>query len=163
MLLGHPFSTRAPTYLVIINSFKNLPYTSRDAAYGLSGLVFLYATRTIFGRLEVSAKNPLVKRIAFFAKTLRTAFVIILLTIFAWVHLRGMNAANYDIAILKTVPSGFQHMGVAQDINADLIGRLGPLIPVSTIILLLEHIAIAKSESSLSSRLRVILLLILDD
>ena len=36
-------------------------------------------------------------------------------------------------------------MGVPKDINADLIGRLGGLIPVSTIILLLEHITIAKS------------------
>ena len=56
-----------------------------------------------------------------------------------------MPVADYDISILKTVPSGFQEMGVAKDINADLIGRLGGLIPVSTIILLLEHITIAKS------------------
>lgn len=103
--------------------------------------------RFIFSRIEARARNPLVKRIAFFVNTLRTAFAIIILTIFAWVHLRGMAVANYDISVLKDVPSGFQHMGAPQSINADLIGRLGPLIPVSTIILLLEHIAIAKSES----------------
>lgn len=139
------FDTRASTYKVIINTFKNLRYTTRDAAYGLSGLVFLYTVRYTFTRIELRARNPLVKRIAFFATTLRTAFVIIFLTIFAWVHLRGMKVANYDISILKTVPSGFQHMGRPVDINSDLIGRLGSLIPVSTIILLLEHIAIAKS------------------
>lgn len=131
---------------MIINTLKNLPYTSRDAAYGLSGLIFLYAARSGFGYIETHARNPYVRRGAFFAKTLRTATVIIILTIFAWVHLRGIAVANYDIAILKTVPSGFQHMGVPQGINSDLMARLGPQIPVSTIILLLEHIAIAKSE-----------------
>lgn len=80
--------------------------------------------------------------------TLRTAFVIIILTIFAWVHLRGMKVAAYDISILKTVPSGFKHMG-APYLSSDLISRLGPQIPVSVIILLLEHIAIAKSEFDL--------------
>jgi hypothetical protein len=132
---------------VIINTFKYLGSTKRDAAYGISGLIFLYSVRFIFARVEARARNPLVKRIAFFVNTLRTAFAIIMLTIFAWVHLRGTAVANYDISVLKDVPSGFQHMGAPSDINADLIGRLGPLIPVSTIILLLEHIAIAKSES----------------
>lgn len=139
------FDTRASTYKVIINTFKNLQYTSRDAAYGLSGLLFLYVVRGICSRVESRAKNPRVRRAAFFITTLRTAFVIIVLTVFAWVHLRGTPVALYDISILKTVPSGFQQMGVPKDINADLIGRLGGLIPVSTIILLLEHITIAKS------------------
>lgn len=144
--MGIHYSTRAATYEVIINSFKFLPATQRDAAFGLSGLLFLYTVRFVFTRLEARTRNPVLKRVAFFTNTLRTAFVIIFLTIFAWIHLRGKAVKNYDISILKTVPSGFQHMGAPQGINADLLGRLGPLIPVSTIILLLEHIAIAKSE-----------------
>ncbi|KAK4706104.1 solute carrier family 26 (sodium-independent sulfate anion transporter), member 11, partial [Phenoliferia sp. Uapishka_3] len=146
-LMGYStlFNTRAATYKVIINSLKHLPNTTRDAAFGLSGLFFLYAVRFIFTRIEARARNPLIKRAAFFINTLRTAFVIIFLTIFAWVHLRHKTVKHYDISILKTVPKGFEHMGRPKDINSDLIGRLGPLIPVSTIILLLEHIAIAKS------------------
>lgn len=70
--------------------------------------------------------------------------MIIFLTLFSWVHLRGKEVADYDISILKTVPSGFQHMG-RPNIDADLISKMGSLLPVSTIILLLEHIAIAKS------------------
>ena len=50
-----------------------------------------------------------------------------------------MEVKDYPISILKTVPSGFQHVGPPKGISADLIGRLGPLIPVSTIILLLEQ------------------------
>lgn len=39
-------------------------------------------------------------------------------------------------------------MGVPQSINSNLLGLLAPQIPVSVIILLLEHIAIAKSKPS---------------
>ena len=107
--------------------------------------MFLYIVRYTCSTIERRAKNPIIKRTAFFVTTLRTAFVIIILSIFAWVHLRSKKVAAYDISILKTVPSGFQHMGVPF-VDSDLISRLGPQIPVSVIILLLEHIAIAKSQ-----------------
>lgn len=32
------FDTRASTYLVIINTLKNLPHCTKDAAFGLVGL-----------------------------------------------------------------------------------------------------------------------------
>lgn len=38
-------STRAASYLVIINTLKGLPRTKLDAAWGLTGLVALYAIR----------------------------------------------------------------------------------------------------------------------
>ncbi|KAM0748675.1 sulfate permease [Meredithblackwellia eburnea MCA 4105] len=145
-LMGYStkFNTRASTYQVIINSFKYLPATTKDAAFGLPALFFLYAIRSILSTVESRARNPIVKRAAFFANTLRTAFVIIILTIAAWVHLRHKSTKAYDISILKTVPSGFKHLGQPK-IDTKLLGLLGPLLPVSTIILLLEHIAISKS------------------
>jgi solute carrier family 26 (sodium-independent sulfate anion transporter), member 11 len=39
------YSTRAATYLVIIDSLKGLGRTTKDAAFGLTGLFFLYAVR----------------------------------------------------------------------------------------------------------------------
>lgn len=107
-------------------------------------MVFLYVVRFLLGRVERRARNPVVKKIAFLSNTLRTAFVIIILTVIAWAHLRHMAVKMFDISILKTVPSGFRDVGQPV-INATLLSKLGPLIPVSTIILLLEHIAIAKS------------------
>ncbi|KAM0749048.1 putative sulfate permease [Meredithblackwellia eburnea MCA 4105] len=145
-LMGYStkFNTRASTYQVIINSFKYLPATTKDAAFGLPALFFLYAVRWSLSRVEAKARNPIIKRAAFFANTLRTAFVIIILTIAAWVHLRHKSTKAYDISILKTVPSGFKHLGQPK-IDKKLLSLLGPLLPVSTIILLLEHIAISKS------------------
>ncbi|KAK4055647.1 Sulfate permease 2 [Microbotryomycetes sp. JL201] len=145
-LMGYAskYNTRAETYKVIINSLKFLPSTKLDAAYGLSGLAFLYIVRAVFQHIERNGRTPTIRRLAFFANTLRTAFVIIFLTLAAWLHLRNKDVKDYPISVLKTVPSGFQHMG-APNFSTDLLSRMGPQLPVSTIILLLEHIAISKS------------------
>jgi sodium-independent sulfate anion transporter 11 len=45
------FDTRAATYKVIINTLKGLPRTQKDAAFGLFGLVTLYAIRFACGKL----------------------------------------------------------------------------------------------------------------
>ena len=47
-------------------------------------------------------------------------------------------------SLIKTVPSGLRHVGVPT-INKDIINALAPELPVSVIVLLLEHIAISKS------------------
>ncbi|BGP14804.1 hypothetical protein JCM10213_001828 [Rhodosporidiobolus nylandii] len=145
-LMGYSnkLNTRAATYKVIINTLKHLPDTKRDAAFGLSGLFFLYGVRWALQRLERRSRNPIIKRAAFFALTLRTAFVIIILTAASYGYLKNMNAADYTISILKTVPSGFKHMGQPR-LPTHLMSLIAPELPVSTIILLLEHIAIAKS------------------
>ncbi|CEQ42580.1 SPOSA6832_04407, partial [Sporobolomyces salmonicolor] len=145
-LMGYSnlFNTRAATYQVIINSLKHLPNTKLDAAFGLTGLFFLYFVRYVAGRTEREARNPIIRRIAFFVNTLRIAFVIIILTVVSWAHLRHLKPADYDISIIKTVPSGFRHMG-KPEFNTNLLSLLGSEIPVSVIILLLEHIAISKS------------------
>ncbi|BGP69621.1 Sulfate permease 2 [Rhodotorula toruloides] len=88
---------------LIINSLKHLPDTTRDAAFGLIGLAFLYITRFILNRVERNAKSPGVRRVAFFANTFRTAFLVIFETVFAWVYLRHKNPKKFSISILGTV------------------------------------------------------------
>ena len=135
------FNTRAACYLVIINTIKYLPATALDAAFGIPCLVILYAYRWFFNWL--SRRYPLWKRWCFYALVLRNALVIIFVTIISWVVCRS-NPKNPPISILKTVPKGFQNVG-ALDVNPQLASALGPYLAVSTIVLLLEHISIAKS------------------
>lgn len=74
--------------------------------------------------------------------------MIIVLTFASWLYTRHRKDAkgNYPISILKTVPRGFKHTG-APPIDTNLLSALGSELPVATIILLLEHIAISKCES----------------
>lgn len=109
---NNKFDTRAATYKVIINSFKFLPSTKLDAAYGLTSLAFLYTVRAICNHFQQKGRTKAIRQSAFFVSTLRTAFVIIVSTLAAWLHVRHIPVKQYPISVLKTVPSGFQHMGV---------------------------------------------------
>ncbi|KAF8841350.1 sulfate permease [Paxillus ammoniavirescens] len=138
------FNTRAATYHVIINTLKGLPHTALDAAWGLSGLVALYAIR--MGCAKLQQRFPRRSRTLFFIMVARNAFVILILTIAAWLYCRHHKSASgkYPIKILQTVPRGFRNVGPPL-IDPLLVKALAPHLPIATIILLLEHIAIAKS------------------
>ncbi|THU89361.1 sulfate permease [Dendrothele bispora CBS 962.96] len=138
------FDTRAATYLVIINTLKGLPRTTLDASFGLTGLVCLYGIRIACDKL--TQKFPRRARLFFFISVLRNAFVILVLTIASWLYTRHRRSSSgkYPISILQDVPRGFQHVG-SPHIDPELVSALAGQLPVATIILLLEHIAISKS------------------
>ena len=79
----------------------------------------------------------------------RHAFVIIIWTIIAWRTQVHRTKAQRQISLVGTVPAGLQHMGPPL-VNTQLLGAIGPHIPVATIVLLLEHISIAKSFGRLN-------------
>ena len=83
---------------------------------------------------------------------MRNAFVILILTIAAWLYTRHRVSAKgtYPIKILQTVPRGLKHVG-QPTIDRQLVSALAPELPVATIILLLEHIAISKCKQPISS------------
>ncbi|KAJ3553455.1 hypothetical protein NM688_g3603 [Phlebia brevispora] len=138
------FDTRAATYKVIINSLKFLPQTKLDAAFGLSGLVSLYIIR--FACVQLSKRYSNRARWFFFFAVFRNAMVIIVLTFASWLYCRHRvsKSGKYPIKILQTVPRGFQHLG-QPTIDPELVSALAGELPVATIILFLEHIAISKS------------------
>lgn len=94
------------------------------------------------------------ERLFFFLSVFRNAFVIVVLTIASWLYCRHRKskAGKYPIKILQTVPRGFQHVG-PPTIDPALVSALAGELPVATIILLLEHIAISKCKSSCLSDL----------
>ncbi|KAJ7349479.1 sulfate permease [Mycena albidolilacea] len=143
------FNTRAATYQVIINTLKGLPRTTLDAAWGLPSLVALYAIRMLCDYL--GKRYPRRARVFFFISVIRNAFVILVMTIAAWLYCRHRRTAKggYPIKILQTVPRGFQHVG-QPTIDPALLSALAGELPVATIVLLLEHIAISKSFGRLN-------------
>ncbi|KAL8290046.1 hypothetical protein RQP46_002985 [Phenoliferia psychrophenolica] len=145
-------STRAPTYEVIINSLKLLPSTNLNAAFGIPALAFLYFTRNALRRLEARTRNPIVKRFAFFAGNARVAFTLIILTLAAFLHIRDQTPKSYDISVLGKIPAGLGGVGVPT-FSMDLLKRVAPAVPITTIILLAEHIAVGKSFGKINNYL----------
>ena len=141
------FDTRQKSYFVVIRIFQHLPDVNINAAMGLTALLMLYLIRSGFNYL--ARKQPHRRKLWFFLNTLRTAFVILLYTfISAMVNLHlprtEDDAELSPFSILGPVPRGFQHAAVPQ-IDIALIKRFAGWIPVSVIVVLIEHIAIAKS------------------
>ncbi|KAI1390165.1 putative sulfate permease [Hypoxylon trugodes] len=135
------FSTRDSTYLVIINTLKNLGKTDLNAAMGLTALAMLYLIR--FSCAWLAKTYPSRHKLFFFLSTLRAVFVILLYTMISW--LVNMNRRdNPAFAILKDVPRGFQHAAVPT-LNTDIVSSFVGELPATVIVLLIEHIAISKS------------------
>jgi solute carrier family 26 (sodium-independent sulfate anion transporter), member 11 len=146
--LSSLFDTRQKSYYVVIRTLQYLPQTDINAAMGLTALFMLYGIRSLFNYL--ARKQPQRRKIWFFCNTLRSVFVILLYTfISAMVNLNIDRSAEdatdmSPFKILGTVPRGFQHAKVPK-INTEIISRFSSFIPVSIIVVLIEHISIAKS------------------
>ena len=135
------FSNRDSTYKVVINILKHLGRTQLDAAMGLTALAMLYLIRSAcnFG----ARRMPNRAKAFFFISTLRTAFVILLYTMISWLVNRH-HRKKPRFAILKDVPRGFQNAAVPT-IDRTIIKTFVKQLPASVIVILIEHIAIAKS------------------
>jgi sodium-independent sulfate anion transporter 11 len=105
-------------------------------------------------------RYPRRARVFFFLSVIRNAFVILIMTIAAWLYCRHRRTAKggYPIKILQTVPRGFQHVG-QPTIDPGLLSALAGELPVATIVLLLEHIAISKCMPVFSFILSVLTIL----
>lgn len=143
-------NTRDSTYLVVVNSLKNLKHLRADAAFGLTALFLLYVWK--FSCAWCEKRYPRRKLWFFYAAQLRNALILIISTAISWgiIHPKVTNFKGPreqfkgPFSILGVVPSGLRHVGV-MSIPQGIIGEMASEIPVSVIILLLEHIAIAKS------------------
>ncbi|EMG48418.1 SUL1 Sulfate permease 1 [Candida maltosa Xu316] len=142
-------NTRASTYLVVVNTLKHLPDSTSDAAFGLIPLFILYLWKFV---TEWGQKRwPRYKLWFFYTQQLRNAIVIIVATAISWgivhpkkVSFHGSGKFKPPISVIGEVPRGLRHVGV-MTIPDGIVGAMASEIPVSTVILLLEHIAIAKS------------------
>jgi solute carrier family 26 (sodium-independent sulfate anion transporter), member 11 len=141
------FDTRQKSYYVVIRTLQYLPESNLNAAMGVTALAMLYIIRWVFNFL--AKKQPHRRKIWFFCNTLRSVFVILLYTfISAMVNLdlprTEDDYENAPFYIVGPVPRGFQHAKVPK-INTRIITAFAGWIPVSVIVVLIEHISIAKS------------------
>lgn len=132
--------TRAATYQVFIDFWKNIKYSNIDAAFGLISLFFLFLFKYVASYGEKRA--PKYKVYFFYVGVLRNGLIIVFATLISWGCYR--HSEKPAASLIKTVPSGLRHVGVPT-VNREIINALAPELPVSVIVLLLEHIAISKS------------------
>lgn len=99
------FSNRESTYKVVINILKHLGRSKKDAAMGLSALIFLYLIR--YACTFSARKMPQRQKLFFFLSTLRTAFIILLYTLISYlVNRHHRKKSERVFRILGEVPRG---------------------------------------------------------
>lgn len=132
------------SYKVMINFLKHLPDTKVDAAFGLVGLFILYLWKYLTQiMIKRNSKNPKKALMWTYILNIRTAIVIIFSTLISFLVIRH-HKDNSPFSVTGSVKSGLQNLGIFTP-PANLASRIAPDLPVATIVLVLEHISIAKS------------------
>ncbi|PNS20075.1 Sulfate permease 2 [Sphaceloma murrayae] len=142
MLLGIPgINTRQPPYRVFIDTLRGLPRTSLDAAIGLTGLLLLFVIKDTCRRLEL--RYPDKKRIWTTLSSVRMAFTVLLFTLVSWLVNRDTSRPA-KFRIVGKMEQGFRRAAVPQP-TIELLSLIVTDLPAIVIILIVEHVAIAKS------------------
>ncbi|KFA65182.1 hypothetical protein S40285_01483 [Stachybotrys chlorohalonatus IBT 40285] len=140
-VLGIPgINTREAPYRVIVNTLKGLPNVQLDAAIGLTCIFMLFAIQTFCTRME--GRQPQRKAVWSFVSSLRMTFAMLLYILVSFLVNRGKE--NHKFRIVGVIEPGFQAAGVPTP-DVQLITTVLPQLPAVVIILIIEHIAIAKA------------------
>jgi len=135
-------NTRNASYQVVIDTLKNLHRTKVDAAFGLVSLFILYFWKYMAARLyRRYPKN----KFYFYLQHVRAAIVIIFATLISYLVIRHYpSSKKTPFSVIGTIHAGLQDVELFHP-PAGLAGDLASHLPVATIVLVLEHISIAKS------------------
>ncbi|KAI7884796.1 hypothetical protein K492DRAFT_124621, partial [Lichtheimia hyalospora FSU 10163] len=132
--------TQDPAYLILGHFFQYIPHMKLDAAFGAVGLIWLYSIQ--HGCQWLGKRYPRYSTAIYMFSIMRNGILVIFGTLIAFLINIGKDSS--PISILEGVPAGFQAMGVP-NVNTELAAAVAPSLPSGVIVLILEHVAIAKS------------------
>lgn len=141
-------NTRDATYKVMIGFLKHLPDTTVDAAFGLVCLFILYAWKFLGNWLM--KKYPHRQMAVTYFLNLRNSIVIIFATLVSFCIIRAApgglaNKSHFkDFKVVGKITKGLDHVTPFTPAKG-LASAIASELPVATIVLVLEHISIAKS------------------
>ncbi|KAI8942829.1 hypothetical protein NX059_000869 [Plenodomus lindquistii] len=135
-------NSRESPYKVYINVMKGLPRCKLDAAIGITSIMLLWLIRDICTKME--QRQPRRKRTWSLISSLRLTFTIILYTFISWLVHRTTPSGQEKFRIVGHIEKGFSHAGVPP-MDPDLFSLVASELPAIVVILIVEHIAIAKS------------------
>ncbi|QDS67690.1 hypothetical protein FKW77_005342 [Venturia effusa] len=128
-------------YLMFIHIFTHLHEVRLDAVVGISALASLYAIK--WSGERASKKWPARSKLFFFLSCLRTVFILLLFTLMSFL-VNHQHRQKPRFSLIGFVPSGFRDAALPK-MDVTLIKTLMPSLPAILVVLLIEHISIAKS------------------
>lgn len=135
-------NTREAPYKVYINTLKRLPDAQIDAAIGISSIVLLFTIQKFCAKME--SRQPKKKQMWAMISSLRLTFTVLLYTFISWLVHRTLPRGQEKFRIVGHIEKGFSHAG-APKMDIELFRLVAGELPAMLIILIVEHIAIAKN------------------
>ncbi|KAK5047328.1 hypothetical protein LTR84_006850 [Exophiala bonariae] len=143
VMMGIPgINSREVPYQVVIKTLRKLGETQLDAVIGLTCLIQLDLIRRLCSKME--ARQPKLKRLWSTISSLRLTFAMLLYTLISWLVNRDLSEKESRFRLVGLIEKGFVHAG-PPSMSLDLLGIVLPQSPIVIIVLVIEHIAIAKS------------------
>ncbi|KAI0891105.1 sulfate permease II [Annulohypoxylon nitens] len=151
-------NTRGPAYQVFIDTCKGLSRTNIDAAIVFTALALLalikwfceymttrqnHAERTPTGNqadIHRQKRGKIWSTVSCLRFLLTTSIYILI----SFLVNRNFSSKDVKFEILGRIPTGFNHVG-PPTFQLDLITAVLPELPAAVIIIIIEHVAIAKS------------------
>jgi len=142
-VLGIPgINTRDSPYKVYINVLKNLHRSKLDAAIGITSIMLLWCIKSLCAKMELRQAHR--KRTWSLISSLRLTFTILLYTFVSWLVHRRTPLNQQRFRIVGQIEKGFSHAGILP-MDPELFSLVASELPAIVVILIIEHIAIAKS------------------
>jgi sodium-independent sulfate anion transporter 11 len=135
-------NTRESPYKVYVSFLKGLPRARLDAAIGITSILLLWLIKNLCAKMEV--RQPRKKKMWSLISSLRLTFTILLYTFISWLVHRTIPEGQEKFRIVGHIEKGFSHAGIPR-MEGELFGAVASELPAIIIILIVEHIAIAKN------------------
>ncbi|KAG1199825.1 hypothetical protein G6F70_004568 [Rhizopus microsporus] len=135
--------SRDADYMILYEFFKNIGTTKLDAAFGIVALIILYGIK--FSSSRLSKRFPKLSKPIFLLNIMRSGLIVIFGTVISYLVNR-QHRDNPLISIIKDVPAGFDAMAIPS-LNVTVLKDASVTLPPIVLILILEHISIAKAFS----------------
>ncbi|KAI7890402.1 sulfate transporter family-domain-containing protein, partial [Mucor mucedo] len=140
-VFGLAVNTHNAPYLIVYEFFEKIKDTKLDAAFGLVALVALYVIK--LGGAKLADRCPVLKKPLFFLGIMRSGLIVIIGTFISYLINVHHKSAPL-ISIIETVPAGFDAMGVPS-LSMTVLKEASGVLPSIILILILEHVSVAKS------------------
>lgn len=134
-------NTHDAPFRVLGEFLTSLPQTQLDIAFGLVSLLFLYGIKIACSYLAHRAPERYQKGVFLFNIT-RNGIIVIVGTVISYLVCRGQP--TNPINVIQNVPAGFDAMGIP-GLNFRVIQSVSSIMPSIVLIMILEHVSVAKS------------------
>lgn len=140
-VFGLQVNTHQAPYLIVYGLFEHLKEIKLDAAFGITALVSLYIIK--LGGTRLASRIPALKKPLFFLGIMRSGLVVVAGTLISY-FINANRKSDPIIKIIEEVPAGFDALG-APSLNMTIIKEVSSVFPSIILIMILEHVSVAKS------------------